>query len=277
MTSLDCESPSKGCDRGFTLVELLVVIGIIAILIGILLPALTGARRQAQQIKCLSNLRTLGQAMALYNQATGYYPGCSVNPSPYWTAVWPVRLRTFLNGAREPFLCPSRDPAEFEWTASLGTMGPATAPMTAYGYELGEKMVGWSTRFSYGYNGFGAGTGSDRPPRGLGLDVSPYIPRGSAEVRVTRVKRPAEMIAIADTAGDGVNDPLIAVQLYTDYRTSSVGAVHNGGVNVLFCDGHAQWYEPKSITIPGGAPSVREDQPPWRDIIILWRNDHTAG
>ena len=64
--------------RGFTLIELLVVIAIIAILAAMLLPALAAAKKKAQQMRCLNNVKQLGLGFMIYvGDSNDTFPGCA--------------------------------------------------------------------------------------------------------------------------------------------------------------------------------------------------------
>lgn len=94
--------------RGFTLVELLVVIAVIALLAALLLPALASARRRTQSIQCLSNLRQLGLAMRLYvgDDSRGLLPP----DSPAFSEIsWVRSLDPYLGPGNAVVTCPSDD------------------------------------------------------------------------------------------------------------------------------------------------------------------------
>ena len=268
--------------EGFTLVELLVVIGIVTILIAVLLPALSKAREQANRVKCAANLHSIGYALVAYVQQYRYYPGCMITVSNH--AVWPVRLRPLLGGNHDVFYCPSQD-ERCRWE-KIYTGGPrAAADSVTFGYEIGERLLDPTKHFSYGYNFIGisskiagnVGRISDGTHRGLGAwadprgdqYINPMSPVG--HLAANRVKKPSEMIAITDSMADGMYD--LYINPGPSFRTFAwPGRVHNRGANALFCDGHVQWYPQTELTVDPIAPS-RQD-PRWIAVRRMWNNNN---
>ena len=271
------ESGERG--RGFTLVELLVVIGIIALLISILLPALNKARRSALEVACASNLRQMGIAMTMYTTATEYYPGCYGFDNGKYLAAWAPRLSRYMNNETKVFWCPARAP-EQQWDPTLGT-GPEfahSAVAEGYGYLVnrdngtGRRLLDdtdppGKLGFSYGYNDWGVVSKGYNPPDGnapVGLGGNLFAAPG--ELKAARVKSASEMIAIGDRV-ERFNGGF-SFNIDPSQVDEQPGDIHRGGANILFCDGHVEWFAQKVLT------KIDPAVPEYSQMNRMWNNDH---
>lgn len=242
---------------GFTLVELLVVIGIIALLVGILLPVLGSARRQARAVACLSNLRQLGLAFTMYTNGN---KGKSmifnnVDPTPPVDPAergWQGQLRPFYAKSNEIRFCPE---AAQRLNASTGPGMYYGGAFEPYDYA-GNNAIG-----SYAINGwvYQARKWTATHPSAYHMLIfsATFTLAGYEKLQITLPAKNSSAIPLfADSnkvdAWPKSNDPTPSEGGYTVYTGDQGGAVsprmlgrycvarHRRGINVLFLDGHAK-------------------------------------
>jgi len=217
--------------RAFTLVELLVVIGIIALLISILLPALQKARAEANKIKCMSNLRTIMQAMAMYegeNKNTLMFPNWGPPKSNVYKYGW-------LYETDLP------TPTYSELDTKSGLVYQYIKQTAIFHCPLhnwdGEPATHTSRMTSYLMNGAAVAYGTGKPPLGGPTKNPPAF-------RVTAFTQNADRILFWEAEENGSNNGSAwnDGSSYPNENNSGLTRRHGKGAVVAMLDGHLEWW-----------------------------------
>ncbi len=234
--------PARRVPLAFTLVELLVVIGIISVLIAILLPALNRARSQAKMVVCRSNMRQLAMGMLMYANDNhqfvpiwnwefpdpSYGPGTGLNFSGVMTdsnfveqgLIWPY------TGDRGIYVCP-----EYPLITQNGA----------------GTLYGFPPQWTYQANG--------QPAWSMGLTPGFITKINRIQPDVNTVY----MLMEQDVGDKGAWDNGVTICYITyDFMPGqdSLGQYHFGGGNMAFYDGHVEWMRRdsylKQVSTPQG-------------------------
>ena len=252
---------------GFTLIELLVVISIIALLIGILLPALGAARNTARDIACLSNQRQLGLAVTVYASDNKEY--FVPYREPWGTnRFWPARLVNEGYITDGVYVCPRFEEGS-DWEAPDAEVGSPTYMDNVTWLDIHYGMNTSNIGTIQGRTDFGAyATPSETFTPQISDIVNPTGMYYLMDAMDSQVGVPSSTGSPGGRGGGGAatgNNVEVAVNAGTNYvwdnATAAAGngggdgkphARHNGvAINITYVDGHSS-----AFAVPGAGKPV---------------------
>jgi prepilin-type N-terminal cleavage/methylation domain-containing protein len=255
------------CRKAFSLIELLVVIGILALLIGVLLPALAKANRLARQLQCLSNLRQLGIANQIYLQE---FSDWELPAHWGWSPAgvgWNQGNPPVIP-ASGPYLTWANTPTVWQVLAGVKRNSRFTSrilcPDASLALADGNDVIGFGIGMSYNMNN----TNLPGYPSRLAPD---YF----NSWRRNQVRSPAEKIQFVDAIGavsiGGSPNPTMRYFLptwgevhYPPDHSNIVAYRHRKGACVLFFDAHAEWLPAKALVYNPTDPATFVRKSEWQ-------------
>jgi prepilin-type N-terminal cleavage/methylation domain-containing protein/prepilin-type processing-associated H-X9-DG protein len=229
--------PRAGSLPGFTLIELLVVIAIIAILAGMLLPAMGNAKNKAQRVSCTNNLRQFGLSLAMYaDNANDRLPPAVFNPERD-PGSGPWQSYTL-------FLGPGSRAADLKTPFNLGYLHAEkfiTAPASFYDPGLRHPSQ-LPIKFEQKYFQSATIPWPMAPPEGNVRGNYMYYPQSDRPINANPPEAQAEWRLVAEKATQlEARRTLVTDLIYTVATRPHTTSRNPVGINALWGDGHVSF------------------------------------